>query len=79
MQTTTDELRADYFGYRAICGTCGRTKQPAGRSAPMDMVMCTPYHAIIDPHGCPGYNTDPLPSNLWPGESEADFGFRVPR
>ena len=65
------DLRSDYFGYRVTCERCGRTKQPVGRSAPTVMDLCTP--------DCPGYDETPLPSHLWPGESETDFGFRVPR
>lgn len=75
----TRALRADCFGYSATCTVCGRGKQPVGRSAPIGMMMCNPHHPIIDPHGCVGYNQEPLPSHLWPGESEADFGYRVPR
>ena len=26
---------------------------------------------------CPGYNEEPMPGSLWPGESEADFGYPV--
>lgn len=67
----TTKLREDYFGYRAKCTVCGRDKKPIGRSAPMEMRMCWDE--------CPGYRKEPLPSNLWPHESEADFGYPVCR
>lgn len=76
---TNTELRSDYYGYRAVCTVCGREKQPVGRSAPMGMIMCNPHHPIFDPRGCVGYRQEPLPSNLWPNESEADFGYKVSR
>jgi hypothetical protein len=66
----TTHLRPDYFGYRVTCKVCGHTKQPVGRSAPLGL-MCD--------SDCEGYLDDPLPSHLWPGESKADFGFKVPR
>jgi recombinational DNA repair protein (RecF pathway) len=66
-----DELRADYFGYRVTCSVCGRTKQPVGRSAPLGLCVCD--------QTCRGFHLEPLPSHLWPNESEADFGYKVPR
>lgn len=65
------KLRADYFGYKSVCTVCHRTKQPRGRSAPMEMRLCD--------YECPGYRREPLPSELWPNESEADFGYGVSR
>ncbi len=67
----SQELRKDYFGYRSDCKTCGRSKQPQGRSTPWEMYMCN--------FECKGYYEEPLPSNLWPGESEFDFGYKVSR
>jgi hypothetical protein len=64
-------LRTDYLGYRVTCTTCGRTKQPVGRSVPLGFGGCGPE--------CPGFYLEPLPSHLWPRESEADFGYEVPR
>jgi len=64
-------LRATYFGYVVVCTTCRHTKKPWGRSAPMEMVLCS--------HECHGYAQEPLPSELWPHESEADFGYKVSR
>jgi hypothetical protein len=65
------ELRKDYFGYRVTCVVCSVEKKPWGRSAPLDSYYCD--------SDCPGYMKEPLPSNLWPNESEADFGFKVVR
>jgi hypothetical protein len=64
-------LRSDYFGYSVDCAVCGLTKQPIGRSVPVCFVMCD--------WQCEGYDKDPLPSNLWPSESEEDFGYKVSR
>lgn len=69
-----NDLRADYFGYyRVQCARCGKTKAPVGRSVPVAMygAYCT--------SDCSGFHDEPLPSNLWPGESESDFGYRVAR
>lgn len=71
MSAPETPLRTDYYGYTVACGTCGRIKKPFGRSAPVGVYMCE--------YGCPGYDREPLPSHLWPNESEADFGYRVPR
>lgn len=56
-------------GVEVRCGTCGRQKQPHGRSAPLG-------HGLCD-SDCPGYNQEPKPGCLWPGETERDFGFPV--
>jgi hypothetical protein len=64
-------LRKDYFGYRATCVVCGYRKKPVGRSAPLELHFCD--------SACPGYFEEPFPSHLWPEESEADFGYKVPR
>jgi hypothetical protein len=65
-------LRTDYVGYRVTCSVCGKTKQPVGRSAPAALCYCHPTE-------CEGFYIEPLPSHLWPNESEADFGYEVPR
>ena len=67
----SQDLRANYFGYRVVCKVCGKTKKPLGRSAPMDLHFCDT--------DCEGYRMEPQPSHLWYGESEADFGYKVPR
>ncbi len=66
-----DELRDDYFGYRVTCEECGRIKAPLGRSCPLGYGGCDSE--------CTGYYLEPLPSSLFPRESEADFGFKVSR
>lgn len=59
---------ATKVGISVECTVCGRTKVPHGRSAPMGMVLC-------NSDNCPGYNQDPKPGCLWPGETDEDFGF----
>lgn len=56
-------------GVSVRCRVCDKTKQPRGRSAPMDMDLCT--------WDCEGYNQDPQPGSLWPGETDRDFGYPV--
>lgn len=45
------------------CSTCGRTKIPVGRSAPVEMAgsMCD--------WDCPGYTDEPRAGHLWPSEA----------
>jgi hypothetical protein len=73
MQAHECQLREDYFGYRVTCTICGRTKAPQGRSVPDAL-----YGSICRME-CPGFYEEPLPSNLWPNESEASFGYKVTR
>lgn len=56
-------------GIAVTCGTCGRMKQPRGRSAPMQADYCD--------FECEGYEQPPLSGSLWPNESESDFGYPV--
>ena len=51
------------------CAECGRMKKPIGRSAPLGASQCD--------DDCSGYGQRPYPGSLWPGESEADFGYPV--
>lgn len=67
----SEALRADYYGYTVKCTVCQCIKKPWGRSAPAESYLCD--------SDCPGYHDEPLPSNLWPNESEADFGYPVTR
>lgn len=71
------QLSATKIGIAVICAVCGYRKKPIGRSAPVGMVMCE-YHFPGDPSNCDGYNERPYAGHLWPGESEADFGYPVP-
>lgn len=63
-------------GIHVTCVVCHRQKQPRGRSAPIGMSMCQPFHKIIEPHGCEGYYQKPFVGDLWPGETDEDFGYR---
>lgn len=62
------KLNEKKIGVGVYCTTCGLRKCPRGRSAPM-IPMCN--------FECEGYSTEPLIGDLWPGESEADFGLSV--
>lgn len=54
-------------GIRVTCTTCGHMKNPIGRSGPMQVIYCD--------WGCPGYRGEPRVGSLWPGETDADFGY----
>lgn len=60
-------MKAGKVGIRVTCGICGRTKQPHGRSAPMASSYCD--------SDCEGYNENPRPGCLWPGETDEDFEY----
>jgi hypothetical protein len=45
-----------------LCAICGMTKKPSGRSAPM---ASSGGYCDSD---CSGYNKEPTPGHLWPGE-----------
>ncbi len=64
-------LRKDYYGYIVSCTVCDRIKAPVGRSVPIGFDYCDSE--------CKGFHEKPWPSHLWPGESEKDFGYKVPR
>lgn len=63
------ELNPNKRGIRVNCAKCGLMKQPRGRSAPFEMSYCN--------GDCPGYDEAPRSGDLWPGESEADFGYQA--
>lgn len=42
------------------CLTCGRTKKPRGRSAPLETSYCD--------QDCAGYYQEPKPGHHWRGE-----------
>ena len=65
------ELSRTKVGVRVECATCGLTKKPVGRDAPMAVA-----NAYCD-HECSGCYDDPQVGSLWPGESEYDFGYQV--
>lgn len=56
-------------GVAVDCTVCGRRKKPIGRSAPIEM-----GGSLCD-WECHGYDLDPKPGELWPGETREDFGF----
>jgi hypothetical protein len=56
-------------GVAVDCKICGLRKKPRGRSAPLEMA-----NSLCD-HECPGYNQDPEPGWLWPGETREQFGY----
>jgi hypothetical protein len=62
-------LSTNKIGVSVQCKTCYMQKCPRGRSAPPSIPMCD--------FECDGYNQHPLVGDLWPGESEADFGYPV--
>lgn len=64
-----ENLRTNVRGVEVECTVCHRTKCPRGRSAPAELRMCD--------YDCVGHNLDPQVGSLWPGESEADFGYAV--
>lgn len=61
-------------GIYVTCLVCHRQKKPRGRSAPMGMSMCEDS-SIFNPHGCDGYAQEPRVGDLWPRETEEDFGY----
>ena len=56
-------------GISVECRICHLSKAPRGRSIPMIINLCD--------WECPGYNQDPQPGTLWPGETEVEFGYPV--
>jgi len=57
------------IGTAVTCIVCGMRKKPVGRSAPMEIA-----NSLCD-WECPGYNQEPHPSQLWPGETQEEFGY----
>lgn len=57
------------IGVVVECAVCGRMKKPIGRSQPLGALYCADE--------CDGYRLAPFAGSLWPGESEATFGFSV--
>ena len=67
--TCGNAILTDKIGMAVTCRECGMIKQPIGRSAPMGTagLYCTT--------DCGGYWNDPKPSQLWPGETQEEFGY----
>jgi hypothetical protein len=57
------------IGIGVECSICGQTKKPRGRSAPIGLYMCDME--------CEGYYLDPKVGDLWPGETQEEFGYPV--
>lgn len=57
-------------GIGVTCSLCGRTKKPIGRDAPYT-------HDYCEYRECEGYVIPPYPGQLWPGETEEQFGHLV--
>lgn len=55
------------IGIAVFCETCGLLKKPIGRDAPADSYYCT--------SDCRGYRDKPYPGQLWPGETDDQYGF----
>lgn len=55
-------------GISVECARCHRTKAPRGRSLSYHLSYCLPDE-------CPGYNLEPFAGDLFPGETDADFGY----
>jgi hypothetical protein len=51
------------------CTVCGQRKSPRGRSAPLGSYLCD--------WQCDGYDKDPQVGDLWPRETEEEFGYPV--
>ena len=60
-------MTATKVGVSVRCKTCGINKAPRGRSIPFGSFLCGP--------DCAGFDQDPKPGDLWPGETDADFGY----
>ena len=60
-------LRTGIVGIYVKCAACGLQKKPLGRDP--RFIMCE--------EDCPGYMDAPKPGQLWPGESEQQFGHPV--
>ncbi len=64
------ETKKNRVGIRVECAVCHKRKAPHGRSVPlMGRQYCTSESV------CAGYQMDPLPGCLWPGETSEQFGF----
>jgi hypothetical protein len=59
------------IGIAVYCMTCGLRKAPRGRSVPVAIA-----NGMCDTH-CSGFYENPRSGDLWPGETEEEFGFPV--
>lgn len=58
-------------GIAVTCKHCGLRKKPRGRAAALEMA-----NSLCD-DDCDGYDLHPYPGDLWPGETEEEFGFPI--
>lgn len=56
-------------GVLVRCVECGEAKKPIWRSAPLEASYCD--------DDCEGYRKPPYAGSLWPGETEAEFGYPI--
>ena len=70
MRKTETNLSRTKRGIAVECQVCGVIKAPIGRALPAGLYRCQPSE-------CEGYDEPPFPGSLWPGESEAEFGYPV--
>lgn len=61
-------IHATKVGIIAECVVCYRPKAPRGRSSPIGSYYC-------ESQICSGWAAHPFPGDLWPGETDADFGY----
>ncbi len=64
---------ATKVGIMVKCAVCGHQKKPRGRSGPLGAIFCEAPSPFDD--GCEGYGQPPRVGDLWPGETDADFGY----
>lgn len=57
------------IGKPVYCQVCNLRKPPRGRSVPDEIA-----NSLCD-RECPGYAQSPHPGDLWPGETDEDFGY----
>ena len=59
-------------GIAVECKVCHRTKAPRGRS-----VADAVWNSMCTDDQCKGYYDEPKPGDLWPGETEEEFGYAI--
>lgn len=59
-------------GISVECKKCGQTKAPRGRS-----VAAAMWNSMCTDDRCSDYYNDPKPGDLWPGETEEEFGYPI--
>jgi len=62
-----NETRPTKVGVAVRCSVCKQRKAPRGRSAPLEAYLCD--------RDCEGWDQEPFVGDLWPGETDADFGY----